>query len=61
MVKDLSRLGRPINKIIIIDNDKANFGKYCDNGIEIASFIGQKKDESLLEIIDIMISKLNLN
>jgi CTD small phosphatase-like protein 2 len=37
-VKDLSRIGRPLNKTIIVDNVAENFMKQPDNGIFIKSW-----------------------
>ena len=36
-IKDLSMIGRDINKILLIDNFSRSFEKQPDNGIEITS------------------------
>jgi CTD small phosphatase-like protein 2 len=46
--KDLSKLGRDIQKICIIDNNKFNFSLQPFNGINISSFMGEQNDEELL-------------
>ncbi len=39
-IKDLSKLGRDIKKVCIIDNNKENFGLQPENGLHISSFFG---------------------
>ena len=39
-IKDLSKIGRSIQKIIIVDNTKENYELQKDNGIEIKSYYG---------------------
>ena len=46
-VKDLSRLGRPLERTIIVDNSVHAFGYNLDSGIPIASYYGQKPDSEL--------------
>ena len=56
-VKDLSKLGRPIDKIIIIDNIQQNFKLQKNNGIVIKPFLGEdKKDKALEDLIPILIN-----
>ena len=47
-LKDLSKLGRDITKICIIDNNKDNFGLQPQNGLHISTFIGEQNDNELL-------------
>jgi Dullard-like phosphatase family protein len=49
-VKDISRIGRDIKKIIIVDNSENNFKLNLDNGIKIAPFYGDKNDNVLYEL-----------
>ena len=49
-VKDLSRLGRPLEHTVIIDNLKENFSWQTANGIEISSWYCEKSDTELLKI-----------
>ena len=39
-IKDLSKIGRNLQKIIIVDNTKDNYELQKDNGIEIKSYFG---------------------
>jgi TFIIF-interacting CTD phosphatase-like protein len=57
-IKDLSKLGRDLNKIIIIDNIEDNYKLQPDNGLNIIDFEGDENDnelqfllEDLLEIV----------
>ena len=49
-VKDLSLLGRDLNKTIIVDNIKDNFERQPDNGIEILTWIGEENDRELQKL-----------
>ena len=56
-VKDLSRIGRPLDKIIIIDNMPQNFKLQKENGIIIKAFWGEdNSDTALLELIPILVN-----
>ena len=46
-VKDLSRLGREMNKIIIIDNIEENYQFQPNNGLNISDFEGDENDNEL--------------
>ena len=48
-VKDLSKLGRDLSKIIIIDNKPENFQLQKENGIFIKSFFGNDKTDKVLD------------
>ena len=65
-VKDISRIGRDIQKIIIIDNNENNFVLNKENGIKIYPYYGddednirlssnKRKDNALLELKKILI------
>ncbi len=43
-VKDLSKLGRNIDKILIVDNVKENFMRQPENGIQIKSWYDDPND-----------------
>ena len=47
-LKDLSKIGRDLNKVCIIDNNKSNYSLQPFNGINISSFMGEQNDEELL-------------
>lgn len=52
--KDLSKLGRDLSKIIIIDNLAENFKKQPHNGLLIKSWNGDLNDSQLLDLIPIL-------
>ena len=55
-VKDLTRLGRDLSKIIIIDNMPQNFILQKENGIFIKNYFGQDdNDMALLDLIPILL------
>ena len=61
-VKDISRIGRDMKKIIIIDNIEENFRLNKKNGIKIAPFYGQNMNDKVLyelKKILIMIARKN--
>ena len=63
-VKDLQRIGRPLDRIIIIDNIAQNFRMQKANGINIKSFFGEnQKDQALIDLIPILtnIAKDNID
>ena len=56
-VKDLSRIGRPLDKIIIIDNMSQKFRLQKENGIIIKAFWGEDNfDTALIELIPILVN-----
>jgi Dullard-like phosphatase family protein len=57
-IKDLTRIGRPLNSIIIVDNMPQNFRLQKGNGINIKSFWGEdnEEDNSLLDLMTILIN-----
>ena len=48
-VKDLERIGRPLDKIIIVDNMPQNFRLQKENGINIKAFWGDDPEDNVLE------------
>jgi CTD small phosphatase-like protein 2 len=59
-VKDLTRIGRPLDSIIIVDNMPQNFRLQKENGINIKSFWGDNsEDKALYDLIPILISIAN--
>ena len=55
IVKDLIRIGRSLDKILIIDNMKQNFKFQKNNGILIKSFYGEDNYNILYELGKILI------
>ena len=56
-VKDLSRVGRPLDKIIIVDNMPQNFRLQKENGINIKPFWGEDiYDTALINLTQILIN-----
>ena len=51
-IKDLSKLGRDLNKIIIIDNIEDNYKHQPYNGLNISDFEGDENDNELQLILD---------
>ena len=49
-IKDLSKLGRDIEKVIIVDNNKDNFSLQPENGLHICSFLGDQNDDELYSL-----------
>ena len=56
-VKDLQRIGRPLDSIIIVDNFAQNFRMQKNNGILIKPFYGEdQNDQALIDLIPILIN-----
>jgi len=63
-VKDLSRLGRDLSRVIIVDNMEQNYKLQPDNGITIRPFWGKDvNDMALLDLLTILtkIAKKNID
>ena len=55
-VKDLTRIGRPLDKIVIVDNMPQNFRLQKENGINIRSFWGEDiYDTALINLSPILV------
>ncbi|KAM9365866.1 carboxy-terminal domain RNA polymerase II polypeptide A small phosphatase 1-like [Pholidichthys leucotaenia] len=50
-VKDLSRLGRDLNKVIIIDNSPASYSFHPENAVPVASWFDDMADTELLNLL----------
>ena len=46
-IKDLSKLGRDLSKVCIVDNNKDNFSLQPENGLFISSYYGEQDDNEL--------------
>ena len=60
IVKDISRIGRPLDKIIIVENMPQNYRLQKENGILIKSFYGEDiYDTALASLADILVKIAN--
>lgn len=59
-VKDISRLGRNLEKVIIVDNLAENFQTQPENGIMIKTWADDPNDNALPELGEILKSIGNL-
>jgi len=50
-VKDLSRLGRELSKVLIVDNSPASYIFHPDNAVPCTSWFDDEKDTELLDLI----------
>ncbi len=55
-IKDLSLIGRDLNKCIIVDNITENFLLQPMNGITIKSFYNDLDDDALMQMCPLLIS-----
>ena len=61
-VKELSKLGRDLSKVIIVDNLSQCFKLNTENRILISSFFGEdENDKALIELQKILIKKYSLS
>jgi CTD small phosphatase-like protein 2 len=51
-VKDLSKLGRDLAKVIIIDNIEDNYKLQPNNGLNISDFEGDENDNELIFLLN---------
>jgi RNA polymerase II subunit A small phosphatase-like protein len=50
-VKDLNKLGRDLQKVIIVDNSPASYNFHPDNAVPVASWFDDMTDSELLDLI----------
>lgn len=53
-VKDISKLGRKLERVLIIDHDPAAFQLQPENGIAIRPFEGDTSDSELADLLDFL-------
>ena len=61
IVKDLSWLGRDLNKTLIIDNLSENFKLQYSNGLHIKTWCGDIKDEEFFSLCTALSNIFNTN
>ncbi|KAJ1970720.1 hypothetical protein H4R35_005698 [Dimargaris xerosporica] len=54
-VKDLSRMGRPLTDLIILDNSAASYAFHPNNAIPITSWFNDTHDTELLDLIPFLV------
>ncbi len=61
MIKDLSKIGRDLSKVVILDDTPGNFILQKENGISIKSWKGSENDKLFLWLSPVFanIAKLN--
>ena len=60
-IKDISRIGRPLDKIIIVDNLPQNFRLQKENGIEIKPFFGDDNNDKALSSLGNILKRIANN
>lgn len=58
-VKDLSRLGRDLSQVIILDNSITSFAHHLDNGIPILSWFEDPRDSELWKVARLLEQLVN--
>lgn len=51
-LKDLSQLGLPLDRVVLVDNSSFSFGYQLFNGIPILSYTGAQADMELMSLYD---------
>lgn len=60
-VKDLSRLGRDLSQVIIVDNSPASYIFHPDNAVPVTSWFDDMSDTELLDLIPFFESVAKVN
>lgn len=58
-IKDLSRLGRPLARTVIVDNSPASYMWNPESAIPSVNFIDDKSDDGLLKILEVLMHLKN--
>lgn len=53
-IKDLEFLGRPLTRVVLVDNHPASYMAHPDNGVPIYSYLGQPDDNGLRDLISFL-------
>lgn len=54
LLKDITKLGRDIRKVVVLDNVPDNYRNCLANGITIETWLGSKTDTALLSLLPIL-------
>jgi carboxy-terminal domain RNA polymerase II polypeptide A small phosphatase len=54
-VKDLSRMGRPLERLLLVDNSALSFSFQPANGLPSATFLDDCHDTGLLDILEVLL------
>ncbi|CAD8121169.1 unnamed protein product [Paramecium sonneborni] len=54
-IKDISKVGRPLERTIIVDNTPTNYELQQDNGLLVSTWIDQEEDKELFQLKDLII------
>jgi carboxy-terminal domain RNA polymerase II polypeptide A small phosphatase len=54
-VKDLSRMGRPLEKMVLVDNSPLSYAFQPANGLPSSTFLDNCSDVGLLDILEILL------
>jgi CTD small phosphatase-like protein 2 len=57
--KDLSLLGRPLDKVILVDNSPTSLAMQPDNGIPVRTWQDDMKDREMIDLISVLHSCRN--
>ena len=57
-IKDLARLGRPLERVVMVDNEEDNFVLQKENGIRIMEWHGDDPQDQELNILGVFLNDL---
>jgi TFIIF-interacting CTD phosphatase-like protein len=57
-IKDLARLGRPLETVVMVDNEEDNFVLQKENGIRIVEWRGDDPQDQELNILGVFLNEL---
>lgn len=52
--KDLGRLGRPLERVVLLDDNAGSFMNHLDNGVPISAFFGDPADRGLSSVLPLL-------
>lgn len=54
LLKDITKLGRDLRRVVILDNVPDNYRNSLANGVTIETWLGEKTDTALLSLLPIL-------